>query len=86
MRGKPKSQWEAVSLIDRILTIRDLNQGWVSVTNDVENVVWELMQSGILKVGMRLMYYDSNNDLDEIKFDENGFVGFGYERTRTPVE
>jgi len=60
------------------LFIRDVgaNLGSMSVTNDAEAVVQWLMQQHLLRVGMKLGYYDSRGELDEITFDERGFTGF----------
>lgn len=47
-----------------------------SVTNDAENVVRRLLESGDLKPGQRLMYYDSEGNLDEILIADGQFAGF----------
>lgn len=48
-----------------------------SVTNDAENVVRELHGAGQLPPGRKLLYFDSQGDLDEIKHDgQGGFIGF----------
>lgn len=57
--------------------IRDI--GWsigMSVTNDAESAVEYLMLHGYLYAGKRLLYYDSEDQLDEITFDKHGFTGF----------
>lgn len=73
----PKADFEIVpSRFRNSLTIRDLNLGNKSVTNDAENVVKELLQTGKLTPGMRLFYYDSENQFDEITFNADGFTGF----------
>lgn len=60
------------------LTLRDLGPHgmFLTITNDAERVVDELLASGVLKVGRRLRYYDSDGQLDEILFTEVGFAGF----------
>ena len=64
-------------------TIRDLNLGRMSVTNDAENVVANLRKHGILEDGRRLFYYDSEGDLDEIVWTTAGDVSFApWERSR----
>lgn len=63
------------------LVIRDMNAGDVSVTNDAEAVVADLVRAGALPMlgdrRRRLMYYDSDNNLDELRVSLAGrFVGF----------
>lgn len=59
------------------LVIRDVGTGaCMSVTNDAEAVVFELFLSGTLGE-QRLLYYDSDDALDELVHDgHGGFVGF----------
>lgn len=57
------------------VTIRDLNQGHKSVTNDAEHVVRELRRAELLVPGRRLFYYDSDGNLDEILW-EGGEIEF----------
>ena len=75
-----RAQFEIVAETPEVLTIRDIGSVGgghsISITNDAEAVVDSLLQSGRLRPGMRLEYYDSNGDLDEIVFDQNGFVAF----------
>lgn len=61
-----------------VVVIRDIGP-WTehaSVTNDAERVVADMLANGLLRVGKRLYYYDSDGVLDEIKFDPDGFTGF----------
>lgn len=59
------------------LIIRDLNRaGSMSVTNDAEAVVADLIEQGRLTEGRRLLYFDSCNTLDEILVREGRFAGF----------
>lgn len=58
------------------VTIRDLNLGRCSITNDAETVVADLREKDILRDGWRLFYYDSNNDLDEIVWKPDGSIRF----------
>lgn len=63
---------------DGFLTIRDVGP-WdrhQTVTNDAEHVVAELLRTGNLTPDMRLFYYDSEGELDEITFTAQGFRGF----------
>ena len=73
-----QSDWMVVeNETDRFkLTIKDENLGRRSVTNDVENVVIDCIESGLLKEGMSFYYYDSDNCKTEIIWDCDGFVGF----------
>ena len=64
---------DTVDYRNNILTIRDLDLGGRSVTNDAEAVVEYLA----LPIGWRLFYYDSMNDLSEIMIKDGKFAGFG---------
>lgn len=67
--------FEIVSVERGAVTIRDLNVG-PSVTNDAEHVVAELRKADLLPVGRRLYYFDSEDNLDEITWNERGQIGF----------
>ncbi len=57
--------------------IRDVGQGnELSVTNDAENVVAKVFRSGVLKPDQRLLYIDSEGDIDELKIKDGKFAGF----------
>mgnify|MGYP001613578477 FL=1 len=47
-----------------------------TITNDAERVVEDLVKAGRLKPGMRLMYYDSEGALDELRIYNGRFAGF----------
>ena len=47
-----------------------------TVTNGAEEVVAELLGSGLLKQNQRLFYYDSEKNLDEILIKDGHFAGF----------
>ena len=68
------------------LVIRDIGP-WdkhMTITNDAENVVKHLLQTGVLQPVQRLLYYDSEGYLDEIVHDGEKFVGFKHiEQKRT---
>ena len=66
-----------VSSGDGLTVIRDMNDGSKTITNDAEAVVKDLMNIKLIKAGDRLLYWDSDNRLDEILFDEDGFTRFG---------
>ena len=61
-----------------ILVIRDVggNSGYMSVTNDAETVVEELVSGGHLTPGRRLLYYDTDNALSELVVEDGKFKGF----------
>jgi hypothetical protein len=73
-----KAMYSIVERTDDLVVIRDVghDSGFMTVTNDVENVVSELMRDGFLKVGQRLEYYDSYGERDAIEFDAKGFKRF----------
>ncbi len=48
----------------------------LTITNDAENVVRELVGRGQLPSSMRLLYYDSDGDLTEILVTDGAFAGF----------
>lgn len=60
------------------LVIRDTGHHmYLSLTNDAENVVKRLLDSGRLRKDQRLLYYDSQGDLAELLHDGHKFTGFG---------
>lgn len=62
---------------EHFLVIRDLNNG-VSVTNSAKEIIEELKINSPLKQykGMRVLYFDSQGDLDEIVIKFGKFFGF----------
>lgn len=68
--------------VEHCLVLRDGNHGGMSLTNDVEEVVMHLIKTGKL-YGQRLFYIDSDQELDEIKYSEKGFIEFGPFRRET---
>ncbi len=60
------------------LIIEDIgpHDRYPTVTNDVEYVVDELYYANQLPAGRRLLYYDSDGNLDEIVHEAGRFVGF----------
>jgi hypothetical protein len=58
------------------VTIRDLNLGGRSVTNDAAHVVEQLRAVELLPPGRKLYYIDSDGELDEIVWTEDGAVAF----------
>jgi hypothetical protein len=61
-----------------ILIIEDIgpHDRYLTITNDVKNVVAALAYANQLPDGRRLLYYDSEGNLDEIVVDGGRFVGF----------
>lgn len=69
--------FEVVLRLPDSLLIEDTGTGGCpTVTNDAEALVKHLLHGGVLRPGMRLLYYDSEGKKDEILFDANGFKGF----------
>lgn len=60
------------------LVIRDIGpfDRFPKVTNSAEEVVEELVRVGYLDPGRRLLYYDSDGQLDEILIRDGRFAGF----------
>lgn len=58
---------------ERQLVIKDLGGPHPSITNDANMVVIKAVAAGLLKKSMRLFYYDSEGQRDEILFDDRGF-------------
>jgi hypothetical protein len=79
-----RASFEVILKTDKAVVICDLDQG-MSVTNDAEAVVAHLLKHGIVKPGMRLHYYDTEGQLDELLFSENGFTGFSSARPDADV-
>lgn len=71
-----RAGYSVVDTLHGWTTIRDLDRGGVSVTNDAEAVVEELVARGLLPPGRRLRYFDSDGRLDEIVLRDGRFVGF----------
>lgn len=60
------------------LVIQDVGpwDQYVSVTNNVENVVKELFDRGLLSRDRPLYYVDSEGSMDEILIEDKQFIGF----------
>jgi hypothetical protein len=56
--------------------IADANQGGMSVTNDAEHVVAELLETRQLLPSQRLLYRDTASSWDELLHDGRRFIGF----------
>lgn len=77
--GKRGARWEVErDLPPEPLLIRDVGP-WnrhPTITNDAENVVAELLRSGALEPGRRLIYRDSSGQIDELVIEDGQFVSF----------
>jgi hypothetical protein len=68
---------DATVKLYRFMCITDLDEGGMSVTNDIENVLAVLVAEGALTPGMRVIYRDSEDLWDEVIIDEHcKFVTF----------
>lgn len=70
----PRGKWP--DSIQSGLVIRDRDTGGPSITNDAEAVVRFLIARGKLTPRMRLFYYDTDGQLDELLHDGTKFTGF----------
>lgn len=80
-----KSKADFTFIIDeetRIIAIEDLNKGNISVTNDMENILNEILVQGLNKDknfsldNYTIVYKDSNNVWDGVNIKNNKFFGF----------
>lgn len=72
---KSRSKWTIVGILkDEFILIRDIGTDCISVTNDAENVVWDILHDQ--RVSCRIFYFDSQGDLDELVHDGKKFVRF----------
>lgn len=63
---------------DQPLIIADVGP-WdihLTVTNDADWVIGQLVAGGLLPKGRHLLYYDSEGELDELLVKDGKFVGF----------
>lgn len=68
------ADFEIVFVESEFILIKDLDLGNKSVTNDAEAVVEMLLDSF---GDRRIFYYDSTNEIDELKHDGKRFTAFG---------
>jgi hypothetical protein len=75
---KPNFTIERKDSEKKILYIRDVGpwDQFPTVTNGAEDVVDALVKSHILEDGYRLLYFDSDDSLDEILIKDGAFAGF----------
>lgn len=57
--------------------IRDDGVG-MSVTNDAENVVEDMIRNGTLQDGQRLYYRDTEGQVDQLEHKNGVFTGFSF--------
>lgn len=60
-----------------VVAIVDQDDGAMSVTNDIDNVVRRLHVLGVLRPGDVLVYRDSAGHWDRVFHDDGQFTGFG---------
>ena len=71
-----RAQYIIVSQDETTVLIRDIGTTCMSVTNDAEAVVRDLHELHALSA-RQLLYFDSENEVDELKHDGHGnFTGF----------
>ncbi len=73
-----KPNYEVILRTKKQLILKDLGpwDTYFTITNSAESVVKELYSKGLLNTNMKLMYYDSNNQLDEIVHSNGEFKHF----------
>lgn len=73
-----RANYEIVKADAAEVVIRDLGPWteFLTITNWAEELVRELVSSGVLKAGARLFYYDSEGELDELLLDGVRLVDF----------
>lgn len=73
-----RAHWIVEEQHDTFIVIRDVGP-WdrhLTVTNDAEGVVDQLLRSGTLRNGKRLFCYDSSGEFDELLVIGGRFAGF----------
>ncbi len=78
---KRKSDYKVVAVTEDSVFIRDLNLGGLSVTNDAENVVEQLLKTHGIK---DIVYQDTEGQWDMLIHDGTQFIGFGAFRGDLP--
>lgn len=72
---KLRANFEVVVDVPEGMVIRDRCVG-MSITNDAEAVVEHLLAEKKIRPGKRLHYFDTENNLHELKFGAKGFIAF----------
>lgn len=73
-----RANYQVLDTTPGAVLLRDVGpwDKYMTVTNAAEEVVEELAGSGILEDCQRLLYYDSENELTELKHKDGKFTGF----------
>jgi hypothetical protein len=73
-----RANYQVLDITPEAVLLRDIGpwNKFMTVTNAAEDVVEELAESGILTPNQRLLYYDSENELTELKHKDGKFAGF----------
>lgn len=70
-----------------VISIIDLDQGGVSVTNDIENVIAEIVyKENIDPIKYKIIYRDSAGFWDGYRFLEEEFVHIGVKSEKETLE
>lgn len=84
-----RARYEIVGITDKtfkeknIVFIEDVGHNYtMSVTNDAEAVVYELMNKYAFPLDIRIIYKDSDGQWDELLHDGDQFTGFKPYRKR----
>ncbi len=77
------ADYQIVKITDKIIFIQDLNLGNISVTNDAEWVVENILNQ--YNPPKRIVYRDSEGQWDELVHDGRRFVAFGPWNDEVPV-
>lgn len=73
-----KPCYEISKRTKEFLVLRDIGP-WdkhMTITNAADEVVSDLIDQGLLNDGQKLLYYDTENNLDEIIIENKKFKGF----------
>ena len=73
-----EARFKVIGHNDRVLAIKDIGpwDEYLTVTNDIENVVRRLYASGDLVHGQSLNVVDSEGDCDTVIHEHGEFVSF----------
>lgn len=73
------ARFEIVEHDPHQVVLRDLGP-WnehPTITNDAEGVVERLILASMVKADIRLLYFDSEGEVTELRHDGHRFTGFG---------
>ena len=79
--------FETVEDSENCHIIRDIGP-WnthLTITNGAELVVEFLFNNNIIKNGKRLFYYDSDNELSELRHENGKFLGYAAVDSLPPI-